>query len=276
LTGDKKTIKGSITFVDLAGCEKFNDKNYDTDSRFDEAVFINSSLTALGRVVLAKTRNESHIPYRDNKLTRLIEPHLEQGSIVTLLVMMNPVMDNFEFCVDSGAFATRCKEICTSPKQNIKEEHNEELVTEKDLLGHEQESLKNHIEKIKFDIKYATQKEYEQQMYALDGMYKKKFEDLKTILKLDYDLELVIDSFRNNTNSEAMKQLNNKIQAFEELKRYKLKSDKLQGKLDKILAETNMVKAETAQKNDKNSSEFTVLKLEISRLKNEMEQKEKD
>jgi len=62
ITGDKKTIKGSITFVDLAGCEKFGDKNYDTDSRFDEAVHINGSLTALGRVVLAKTRLESHIP----------------------------------------------------------------------------------------------------------------------------------------------------------------------------------------------------------------------
>jgi len=62
MSGDKKTIKGSITFVDLAGCEKFNDKNYDTDQRFEEAVHINSSLTALGRVVLAKTRNDQHIP----------------------------------------------------------------------------------------------------------------------------------------------------------------------------------------------------------------------
>lgn len=102
------------------------------------------------------------------------------------MVMMNPVIDNFEFCIDTGAFATRCKEIKTEPKQDIQEEKNTEgVLSEKDLLSNEQGNIKSHIEKIKFDIKYATQKEYEQQLYALDGMYKKKFEDLQTILKLD-------------------------------------------------------------------------------------------
>lgn len=111
-------------------------------------------------MVLAKTRNENHIPYRDNKLTRLIEPHFEQGSIVTLMVMMNPILENFDFCLDTGAFATRCKEIKTEPKQDIQEEKDEDgLLSEKDLLSSEQENIKTHIEKIKFDIKYATQKE---------------------------------------------------------------------------------------------------------------------
>lgn len=144
MSGDKKTIKGSITFVDLAGCEKFNDKNQDTDQRFEEAVHINSSLTALGRVVLAKTRNDQHIPQRDNKLTRLIESHFEEGSICTLMVMMNPNIDNFDFCIDTGAFATRCKEITTDPKKDVVEETNDDgILTEKDLLTSEQANMKS-------------------------------------------------------------------------------------------------------------------------------------
>lgn len=74
IKSDKKTINGSITFIDLAGSEKFADKEYTTDERFDEGVFINSSLSALSRVILSKTNNEQHIPYRDNKLTRALEP----------------------------------------------------------------------------------------------------------------------------------------------------------------------------------------------------------
>lgn len=101
------------------------------------------------------------------------------------MVMMNPSLENFEFCIDTGYFATRCKEITTSPTQDIVEEQNENDTVQEDALLSEQNNLKQQIEKIKFDIKYATQKEYEQQLYALDGMYKKKFEDLKTILKLD-------------------------------------------------------------------------------------------
>lgn len=72
-----------------------------------------------------------------------------------------------------------------------------------------------------------------------------------------------------------MKQLKNKMDAFEELKRYKLKNEKLQNKLDKSLNETRMISAENTLKSDKTSTEFTVLKMEINDLKKELKEKDK-
>lgn len=64
------------------------------------------------------------------------------------------------------------------------------------------------------------------------------------------------------------------MEAFDELKRQKLKGDKLQGKLDKSLNEINMIKAENNIKNDKSSTEYTVLKIEINNLKKEIKEKD--
>lgn len=75
------------------------------------------------------------------------------------MVCMNPTLENFEFCIDTGAFATRCKEITTLLMQDLVEEKDPDGGLEQDILSTEQNNLKQQIEKIKFDIKYATQKE---------------------------------------------------------------------------------------------------------------------
>lgn len=64
------------------------------------------------------------------------------------------------------------------------------------------------------------------------------------------------------------------MEAQEELKRYKLKTDKLQSKLDKSMNETSMIKAETTMKNDKSSTDCTMLKMEINTLKKEIKDKD--
>lgn len=53
-----------------------------------------------------------------------------------------------------------------------------------------------------------------------------------------------------------------------------MKTDKLQSKLDKSMNETSMIKAETTIKNDKSSTEFTMLKMEINTLKKEIKDKD--
>jgi len=60
------------------------------------------------------------------------------------MVMMNPNIDNFDFCIDTGAFATRCKEITTDPKKDVVEETNDDgMLSEKDLLTSEQANMKS-------------------------------------------------------------------------------------------------------------------------------------
>lgn len=68
---DSEVISGMLNLVDLAGSERIA-KSKSEGTRFQEAVVINSSLSALGRVVLALAtdpRNAKYIPYRDSKLT---------------------------------------------------------------------------------------------------------------------------------------------------------------------------------------------------------------
>jgi len=64
--------------------------------RLVEAQRINSSLLALGNVIsaLAEGRSEGHVPYRDSKLTRLLQDRLGGTCKTTLLVCVSPVQSN--------------------------------------------------------------------------------------------------------------------------------------------------------------------------------------
>jgi Kinesin motor domain len=70
-------ISGVLHMVDLAGSERLK-KSASEGQRKKEALHINSSLTALGKVVMAldPTSGANHVPYRDSKLTRLLQNSL--------------------------------------------------------------------------------------------------------------------------------------------------------------------------------------------------------
>lgn len=63
---------GKLSLIDLAGSEKI-EKTGATGSTLEEAKLINKSLSELGNVINALTdKNQTHIPYRNSKLTRLL------------------------------------------------------------------------------------------------------------------------------------------------------------------------------------------------------------
>lgn len=83
-TGSQKT--GNLYLVDLAGSEKIG-KTGATGQTLEEAKKINKSLSALGMVINALTDGKStHIPYRDSKLTRILQESLGGNSRTTLIV----------------------------------------------------------------------------------------------------------------------------------------------------------------------------------------------
>lgn len=65
------TRKSQFHLIDLAGSERQSLTGTGGES-LKEACFINSSLSALGNVIRALTHHDSHIPYRDSKLTYLL------------------------------------------------------------------------------------------------------------------------------------------------------------------------------------------------------------
>lgn len=55
---------------------------------------INSSLTCLGRVILGLSKKEKHIPFRDSKLTRILQNYMEGDSYVVLIATIYPINEN--------------------------------------------------------------------------------------------------------------------------------------------------------------------------------------
>lgn len=86
----------------------------------EESKKINLSLSALGNVIAALTdqRQRSHIPYRDSKLTRLLEDSLGGNCKTTMFAMISPSHQSFGESLSSLKFANRAKYIKNAPTIN--------------------------------------------------------------------------------------------------------------------------------------------------------------
>lgn len=87
---DLSNKTGKLYLVDLAGSEKV-EKTGAQGTTLDEAKMINKSLSALGNVINALTDGKSsHVPYRDSKLTRVLQESLGGNSRTTLVINCSP------------------------------------------------------------------------------------------------------------------------------------------------------------------------------------------
>ena len=139
--GNKKIVTDSRLFlVDLAGSER-QSKTGAKGERFEEAKKINLSLSALGKCIKALSEKSSHIPYRDSKLTRIIQDALGGNCKTSLIVNLSPSSFNFEETYSSLLFADRATKIKNQAKRN-------EILDDKALCIKLQEELKRANEEI--------------------------------------------------------------------------------------------------------------------------------
>ena len=102
----------------MAGSEKVG-KTGATGQTLDEAKTINKSLTALGLVINALTDGKSaHIPYRDSKLTRVLQESLGGNSKTCLIITCSPSIYNEAETISTLRFGKRAKQIKNKPKIN--------------------------------------------------------------------------------------------------------------------------------------------------------------
>lgn len=113
------TISSKLVLVDLAGSEKVK-KTGATGLLLKQAQHTNKSLTTLGMVIRALIDGQSHIPYRDAKLTRLLSDSLGGNSKTCLMVTCSPSIYNGEETLSTLRFGTAVKTIKNKPQQNIK------------------------------------------------------------------------------------------------------------------------------------------------------------
>ncbi|KAK9462128.1 P-loop containing nucleoside triphosphate hydrolase protein [Lipomyces oligophaga] len=115
-TGSTKS--GQLFLVDLAGSEKVG-KTGASGQVLEEAKKINKSLSALGMVINALTDGKSsHVPYRDSKLTRILQESLGGNSRTTLIVNCSPSSYNEQETLSTLRFGMRAKNIRNKPKIN--------------------------------------------------------------------------------------------------------------------------------------------------------------
>ncbi|KAL9087207.1 MAG: hypothetical protein Q9159_003774 [Coniocarpon cinnabarinum] len=115
-TGSAKS--GQLFLVDLAGSEKVG-KTGASGQTLEEAKKINKSLSALGMVINALTDGKAtHIPYRDSKLTRILQESLGGNSRTTLIINCSPSSYNVEETISTLRFGTRAKKIENKAKVN--------------------------------------------------------------------------------------------------------------------------------------------------------------
>ncbi|KAG1080592.1 hypothetical protein G6F42_023287 [Rhizopus arrhizus] len=112
-SAEEPSITSKFHFVDLAGSERLKRTNAQGD-RAKEGISINSGLLALGNVISAlgdEARRTSHVPYRDSKLTRLLQDSLGGNSQTLMLACVSPSDSNFMETLNTLKYANRARNI---------------------------------------------------------------------------------------------------------------------------------------------------------------------
>ncbi|XP_005111503.1 myosin-2 heavy chain [Aplysia californica] len=110
-------MKGKLSLVDLAGSERVG-KTGATAEQLKEAMSINKSLSALGDVISALSSEQSFIPYRNNKLTMLMQDSLGGNAKTLMFVNISPADYNVDETVISLTYASRVKLITNDASKN--------------------------------------------------------------------------------------------------------------------------------------------------------------
>jgi kinesin family member 11 len=139
-TGEDFICAGKLNLVDLAGSENIQRSGAE-NKRAAEAGLINKSLLTLGRVINALVEKSSHIPYRESKLTRLLQDSLGGRTKTCIIATVSPAKSNLEETISTLDYAFRAKNIRNKPQINS-------MISKKTLL----KEFTAEIEKLKSEL----------------------------------------------------------------------------------------------------------------------------
>uniref|UniRef100_A0AAQ6AIF4 Kinesin-like protein n=1 Tax=Amphiprion ocellaris TaxID=80972 RepID=A0AAQ6AIF4_AMPOC len=117
--GEELVKIGKLNLVDLAGSENIG-RSGAVDKRAREAGNINQSLLTLGRVITALVEKRPHIPYRESKLTRILQDSLGGRTKTSIIATVSPSSSNLEETLSTLEYASRAKNIMNKPEVNQK------------------------------------------------------------------------------------------------------------------------------------------------------------
>ena len=197
--GKKRFKSGKLNMVDLAGSERVKISGA-TGKQLDESRRINKSLSALGNVINALTDPKTkHIPYRDSKLTRLLQNSLGGNCKTSMIAMISPYDGSYNESISTLNFAKRAKSIRI--KASINEEVNQNALIsqyEKELsrlreeINEKNEIINNNafIKKIEME-KLQAEKDKNEALQALEKASLRFLQEREEKRKLEKKIEIM-------------------------------------------------------------------------------------
>lgn len=190
-TDETKNLFAKINLVDLAGSERASSTGA-SGSRLKEGANINKSLSALGNVInalveVSRTEKKQFIPYRNSKLTRVLQESLGGNSLCSMLATLSPATINFSETLSTLKYASRAKSI------KVKARKNEES-SQISKLNDEIEALKRKLQEqtttgtVDPQEKILLVSKYEKQIQEMDEIRKQTWED-KVKLSRRHEME---------------------------------------------------------------------------------------
>ncbi|KAK9765787.1 Kinesin- motor protein [Basidiobolus ranarum] len=181
-SGEDLLKVGKLNLVDLAGSENIGRSGAE-NKRAREAGMINQSLLTLGRVINSLVERSPHIPYRESKLTRLLQDSLGGRTKTCIIATVSPARINFEETQSTLDYASSAKSIRNKPEVNQK-------LTKKALI----KEYVDEIERLKSDLMASRGK---------NGVYLTS-ENYQTLMD------------ENQSNQDLISQLNKSMETIQE------------------------------------------------------------
>ncbi|XP_054655258.1 kinesin-like protein KIF11 isoform X2 [Dunckerocampus dactyliophorus] len=217
LDGEELVKIGKLNLVDLAGSENIG-RSGAVDKRAREAGNINQSLLTLGRVITALVEKRPHIPYRESKLTRILQDSLGGRTKTSIIATVSPSSSNLEETLSTLEYASRAKNIMNKPEVNQK-------LTKRTLI----KEYTEEIERLKRDLAatrdkngvYLSAENYTSMMGQISTHEEHVAECTERIAAMEEELKKVTELFMDGKSKldQCTAELDNKQQRLDDASR---------------------------------------------------------
>uniref|UniRef100_A0A3P8T4T1 Kinesin-like protein n=1 Tax=Amphiprion percula TaxID=161767 RepID=A0A3P8T4T1_AMPPE len=215
--GEELVKIGKLNLVDLAGSENIG-RSGAVDKRAREAGNINQSLLTLGRVITALVEKRPHIPYRESKLTRILQDSLGGRTKTSIIATVSPSSSNLEETLSTLEYASRAKNIMNKPEVNQK-------LTKRTLI----KEYTEEIERLKRDLAatrdkngvYLSAENYESMVGQITSHEEQIVEYTDKIAAMEEEIKKVTELFEESKTrlEQCTVDLDDKQQRLEETSR---------------------------------------------------------
>ena len=176
--------RGKITFIDLAGYERFSKTGISNANAVmkDEAKTINASLLSLGHVVSSLSNGDKHVPWRNSKLTRLLQDSIGGRSRTTIVLTVGPSAEHLFETTNTLQFGQRAMAVKVQAKTTETVDYARLAAKLQTMLDEREERISAlELQAASFDVaKEDLLSRHERDMIQMRGEHQREIESLRS------------------------------------------------------------------------------------------------